>query len=135
MILLAFVLPWINLRLFDLINIFSSSAFNLPNILEKIFNGIPRRALITIYGIPVFAFLSLAGELTRQSIAKVIGQVVTVIISFYWLIVLNSLIKYSGYSLGLNISVFDLFSYGFYLNYLCVIYYMIDLVREITGSK
>ncbi len=91
--------------------------------------------MITIYGIPVFAFLSLAGELTRQSIAKVIGQVVTVIISFYWLIVLNSLIKYSGYSLGLNISVFDLFSYGFYLNYLCVIYYMIDLVREITGSK
>lgn len=129
MIFIAFFLPWIDIRLLGMFNFVKSSGFELPYILERIYQGVPPRALKSIYLLPICSFVAIVAE-TQKSWLKPVVQIVAILIVIYWFHLLKQLIAYSGYQLGMQLEPMKFFSFGIYLTFLGCAFYVYDVIRE-----
>lgn len=134
MILVAFFLPWIDVKILGMFDLVNSNGFDLPKILEKTYQGFPNRTLNTIYVIPVGAFIAMVAE-TQKSWVKPVAQIVVVFITVYWFLILKQLIYYYGAQLGIQIDPLKFFSFGIYLTVLGCLYYIWDAVNELMKLR
>ena len=129
MIIVAFFLPWIDIKLLGMFSFGKISGFKLPNILEGAYLGSPPSDVKSIYLIPICAFFAIVAE-TRKSRLKPVVQVIAILIAIYWFYQIKQLITYLGYQLGVQLDPLKFFSFGIHLTFLGCIFYAYDVIRE-----
>lgn len=130
LIIVAFFLPWINIKLLN-INFVNSSGSDLPDILKYIYKESPQmdRFVKAIYLIPIGAFLVLMGEAAKIFSLKAVGEVFVVLLSFGWFYTLYAMFNYAIDQYGLSISIANFYTIGMYLTLAGSLYYLFDIMK------
>lgn len=131
LIIVAFFLPWINIKILSL-NLVSSSGSDLPNILSFVYPDSPQieRFGKIIYLIPIGALLVLVGEASKTFFLKAIGSVSVLITSSIWFYTLYSMFNYAIDQFGLSVSITNFYTIGMYLTLAGSLYYLFDILKS-----
>jgi hypothetical protein len=131
-IIIAFFLPWIEIRLLGMIDIVKSNGYNLPELLQTYGSRIPT---FLIYAIPAGAIIALISELFGWTITKIAGQVMTIVWAIYWFFMLKQIVEASGNSLGIRMEPTRYFSIGIWITLLGTFYFTYDLLKVFFKTK
>ncbi len=127
MIIVGFMLPWIDIKPFRLIQLIESNGYHLPRIIEKFTTVSSKMLLNSIYLIPVGALVCIFAETTRNFTLKLFSQIIVVFALIYWVVLLYQLIASFENQFHISIEYVKILSYGFYLTCFATCYYIYDL--------
>ena len=130
LIIVAFFLPWINIKLLSL-DLVNSSGSEVPNILKY---GYPDNTHLerfgkAIYLIPIGALLVIIGEASKSFFLKATGSALVLIISSISFYALYAMYNNAIDQFGISASITNFYALGIYLTLAGSLYYLFDIIK------